>query len=367
MKIPAQDDDATVVVRRPAAIPPSAASPPPPRPRGRLGLAAGGAGAVILAGVLAWVLWPRPVPQLPAPAPVAKPAPASVAPPSAVRPAPTPAAPPAPAPAAPLAIATITADEATIRDHAADRLTVFRFAADPSVIVLDFPTLHMQGATLNRLAALIEKAGAPRDRVLTDAELAATISKGGDTPDTYYYGHDYSAAAVARFFALADAQRVRLTPEEGTLRAMATQFGWFAPDAVGALISVSHVPDPAAPTLDEAARAAILHHELSHGLFFSDPVYAAYVRQFWDTSLTEAERDSVRRFLGSEGYDMADEALMYNEMQAYVLFTYDPRFCKPGDFGMTPARRLEVAEAFLRDMPPSWLRDSLAEGIARLR
>lgn len=360
MKRPAPDDDATVVMRRGPAPP----APPPPKQRsGAAFLTAGAAAVVVVAGLAVWWLLPS---HRAAPPPV----PASVAPRHAVVPRPAvppakPVRPPAPSPAPP--VATITADEATIRDHVADRLTVFRFAPDPAVVVLDFPTLHMQGQMLNRLAALIEKAGAPRDRVLNDAELDAAIRKGGDTPDTYYYGHDYPAADVVRLFTLADAEHVRLNAEEERLRAMAKQFGWFAPGAVGAVISVPRVPEASVPALDAAARATILRHELSHGLFFTDPVYSAYVKQFWDTTLTEAERSTVRKFLGSEGYDTSDEVLVYNEMQAYVMFTYDKRFCKAADFGMTPARRLEVAEAFLRDMPPNWLRDMLAQGIDRLR
>ncbi len=281
-----------------------------------------------------------------------------------------PAAPPvvAPRPAAPPApFAIAAADEAAIRDHVAATFTVFRFAPDPRIVVLDFPTLHEQGEMLNRVAALVEKAGLPRDRVLDDAALAAAIKASGDTPDTYYFGHDYSAAALARFFALADAEHVALDPEEEKLRALLRQLGWFAPGASGGLISIPRVPQDEIAALDAAARATILHHELSHGLFFSDAGYADYVHRFWLTALTEAERASVRKFLGSEGYDTADEELMYNEMQAYLMFTPDPRFCQASNLGMTTARRQALATEFLRGMPPGWLHDALAAGKAALR
>jgi hypothetical protein len=338
MRRPAPDDDATVVLR-----PATAARPP----RGRgLALAGGGAALAVAATLAVWGLWPRPAPP---PAPV-------------VRPAPPPAVtPPAPAPA-PFAI--VTADEAAIRDHVATTLTVFRFAADPRIVVLDFPTLAEQGAMLNRVAALVEKAGAPRDRLLSDAELDAAIRAGGDTPETYYYGHDYPAAALVRFFALADAGHVALTAAEQRLRALIGQLGWSATAADGALISIPRVPQPAAAALDAAARATMLHHELSHGAFFTDARYAAYVHGFWDTALSAAERDGVRRFLGTEGYDTADEVLMYNEMQAYLMFTYDPRFFDPANVGITPARRAALMAAFLGGMPPGWLHDALAEGMA---
>lgn len=351
MRQPAPDDDATVV-RRPAAAP---AAPPPRHGRRALlglGVAVGVGAAVVAVEALCPLCRLSPFRARPVIPPVAPPQ-------AAPRPAPTPA--PVPAP-----FALVTADEATIRDHVPTALTVFRFAPDPHIIVLDFPTLAEQGAMLNRVAALVEKAGAPRDRVLTDAELAAAIHAGGDTPETYYYGHDYPAAALARFFALADAEHVALGAEEQRLRALLGELGWFAPGAAGALISIPRIPQPAAPALDAAARATILHHELSHGLFFTDARYAAYVHDFWNTALTAAERDGVRRFLGGEGYDTSDEELMYNEMQAYVMFTYDRRFFAASNIGITSARRAQLMAAFLAGMAPGWLRDELAQEVVTL-
>ena len=54
------------------------------------------------------------------------------------------------------------------------------------------------------------------------------------------------------------------------------QLGWFTPGAVGALISVPRTNE----TITETTRATMLHHELSHGEFFSDPAYAVYVHAF---------------------------------------------------------------------------------------
>lgn len=350
MRPPTPDSDATVVIRPP--------TPPPPPRRGRW-LAVAVVAVVVLAGAggAAWLLRPHPAP--PPPAPVAHapatPAPvATTAPPPAPAPAPAPPPPPAPAPA-PFSI--VTADEATIAAHVATTLSLFRFAAAPAVVVLDFPTLAEQGQMLNRMAALIEKAKLPRDRVLTDAELAAAIHASGDTPETYYYGHDYSAAELARFFTLADRDHVALNAEEAKLRALLTQLGWFAPDAVGALISVPAVGADAFVT--PQAREAMLHHELSHGIFFSNPAYADYVRKFWKTVLTEQERANVRSFLGSQDYDTTDEDLMLNEMQAYVMFTYDPRFCKAVNVGMTLARRLELIAKFRDGLPEGWPKEAL--------
>jgi hypothetical protein len=292
----------------------------------------------------------------PAPAPsLAPPAAPAIFPPAGAPPV---IAPPVAATPAPPGFPVRSADEAAILADRAETLTVFRFAPEPSVIVLDFPSLEQQGRMLDRVAALEEKAGLPRDRVLDDAALAAAIRSSGATVGSYYYGHDYRAAELVRFFALADRDHVALAPEEERLRALLRGFGWFAPGgARGALISLSR--QGADPEITPAARATILHHELSHGAFFAEPAYADYTRAFWRGALTAAERDAVRRFLGWDGYDTADEELMLNEMQAYLMFTDDPHFFLPSNVGMTEARRAALRAAFRRDLPIGWLRDAM--------
>ncbi len=291
-----------------------------------------------MAALALWLLWPQPRPPLPVPIP---------APPPAIQ------APVAPPPA----FALQTAPEDEIRNHSADTLALFRFAANPNIVVLDFPTLLQQGLMLDRVAALVEKAGLPRDRVLSDPDLLAAIQQRGDTVETFYYGHDYPASALARFFQLADQDHVQLNAQEAKLRTLLNQLGWLKPGVDGALITIPRVGADANVTM--AARATILRHELSHGEFFSDPAYADYVRRFWQTDLTEAERANVRRFLGSQEYDTSDEELMLNEMQAYLMFTRDPHFFKASDIGMTEERRAELQAAFLRGLDVPWLRENM--------
>lgn len=313
--------------------------------------------AILLGATAAWWFWPHPVPPPPL-ATASLPAPpvvdATPLPPAA------PPAPPAtaPTPAAPPAFEIQSATETQIRNDIPTDLTVFRLADNPNIVVLDFASLHEQGKMLNRVAALMEKADLPRDRVLSDEELDAAILKRGDTVETFYYGHDYPAEALVRFFALADAQHIQLDPQEEHLRALLQQLGWSGPSAVGGLISLPAVGSAANVTM--AARTSILRHELSHGQFFSDPAYATYVHNFWLTALTEAERANVRKFLASEDYDVTDEVLMYNEMQAYLMFTRDPQFFRPELVGLTPERLADIQARFLAGMRPGWLRDVLA-------
>jgi len=378
---------------RPTVPEPSGRSPttkappsPPAGPRTPFSVWMVGVLAVCVLGVGlgGWLLWshssaPPPAPPLPAavrpgappvgpspgaPQPAAAPVGAATvaAPPAPQAAAPLPAAAPATAPAASFtgapAFVIRTANRRQILADQPDHLAIFRFAANPRIVVLDFPSLRMQGLMLDRVAALIEKAGLPRDRVVDEADLLAAIHAHGDTISTYYYGHDYSAADLARFFALAEEDHIALNPEEQRLHALMSQLGWFAPGVRAALITLPRLG--ANPYVTREARDVILTHELSHGEFFSDPAYAAYVREFWRNDLTASERAGMRRFLGKEEYDTTDRELMLNEMQAYVMFTRDPAFFRAADIGISDARRAALQRSFLAGMPQGWLKDRLA-------
>ncbi len=334
---PGEDDTVRLasVIRQPARVPM---------------LLAATAGGVVIVAAVAWLLWPRPARHPLPPPPQAA---------AVVRPPPL-----VPAPeqrSAPVELQIQTGTEQQIRDHLSPGLTVFRFAADPRIVVLDFASLQEQGLTLDRMAALEEKAATPRDRVLTDAELDQAIEVGGDTVATYYYGHDYSAAELVRFFELADAAHVALYPQEEMLRRLLIQLGWFLPGAQGGLISVPKVGANARVTY--AARGVILRHELAHGEYFSDPIYVAYVHHFWEHALTPAEREAVRQFLASEEYDPNIADLMQNEMQAYLMFTRDPEFFAPADIHMTPTRLAELQAEFQQNLPVPWLRDMMNQAV----
>jgi hypothetical protein len=250
------------------------------------------------------------------------------------------------------------ATEAEIDAEAPGDPKLVRFALNPHILVLDFASLAEQGAMLNRIAALVEKAGLPRDRVLTDKELADAIVASGTTPETYYYGHDYRVGDISRFYALADRDHVALDPEETRLRAILAGQGLLAAGAVGAMISIPALGSD--KLVDAQARRAILHHELSHGEYFTVPAYAAYTKHFWDDVLTEQERGQFRKFLAEDGYDAGEEDLMMNEMQAYLMHTPDPRFFSAKAVGIAPDRLHALQMAFMKGMPAGWLRDDTA-------
>jgi hypothetical protein len=252
------------------------------------------------------------------------------------------------------------ANEATILAAQAADLLLFRYRNAPAILVLSFPSLAEQGDMLDRVAALVEKAGLPRNHVLADAELDAAIRQAGDTRATYYTGHDYRAADIARFFAIADRDGIALNVQEVRLRALLKQAGWLTPNAVGALISIP--PLNTAEQIDATARATILHHELSHGVYFTDLAYADYARNFWLTTMNDTQRAGFRRFLGNEGYDTTNEDLMLNEAQAFLIHTSDPRYFLPERAGLTPPEATLLRVAFIRGMPDGWLKTADERG-----
>jgi hypothetical protein len=249
------------------------------------------------------------------------------------------------------------ATETEILANREAELVIRRFAGNPAVLVLDFPTLAQQGQMLNRVAALVEKTGLPRDRVLDDAAMDAAVRAGGGSAETFYYGHNYRGADLARFFALAARDAIRLNAEEERLRALLDQHGLLHGGADFALVSIPHAEVEA--WLDAGARRAMLRHELSHGEFFTSPAYAALVWRFWREMLTEPERAAFRGVLANASYDPALEEVMANEAQAFLFHTPDARFFSPATIGMAPERYAALRAAFAAAMPEGWLRDTM--------
>ena len=226
---------------------------------------------------------------------------------------------------------------------------VGRVAHAPAILVIEFPGLLAQGTALNRVAALIEKRGAPRHHIVGPATLARLITADAADAQTFYEGHDYRADDLARFFTLARVQPARLNAAERRLRAvlLAHRVIRYADGrylgGAQALITFS-ATQPDDPTtliddsLDAVAQASIFHHELSHGIFFTDRAYRAHCWAFWRHQLTATERAQWRRILGGLGYDVRDETLMVNETQALLMHTTDTRAFDPQALGLSAAR-----------------------------
>ncbi len=206
-------------------------------------------------------------------------------------------------------IADFQVDENSLAGEA-----VFHLKSNPSVLVIVFPDLASQGRMLNRIAALVEKKGAPRDRILLAPELGVLIEASGLTPETFYYGHDYLMADINRFFVLAVASQTALNPAEDRLRCLLSSSGQFAETEGRALVSVAASPGHPSP---DTTRRAILRHEVSHGEFLTNPHYRDYCLRFW-AQLAEPVRQVFIEELSELGYDRAQNYLIVNEMQAFL-------------------------------------------------
>jgi hypothetical protein len=209
--------------------------------------------------------------------------------------------------------------------------TMLRLHENDRIFVLLFPDLAAQAAMLNRLAALIEKATLPRDRIASHAELAETIARSGETAERWYLGHDYSGTAIARFLAIAARDGVTLSPDEIWLRDRYQAARAVVPaDGEIAIISAPNAGDG----VDLDMRRAIIDHEIGHGYFFTRPEIATHVLDVWRQRFREDQRQAISAFLGREGYDTENEMLVANEAMAYLLFTPDPRFFSAATLGI---------------------------------
>jgi hypothetical protein len=249
-------------------------------------------------------------------------------------------------------------------------LVVHQVASNPLVHVFDIPTLTQQGEMFNRIVALIEQINAPRDRVLSDTELAAHIQSVGRTSATFSFGNDFRTSELVKFFNLADFSGVTLNPDEERLRAYLLDAGlamtrWGSltvrfPDQV--ILSVPQrqmhaLPGGGGLEVSQAARETVLRHELSHAEYYTNRPYADFCRRFWAKAMTDAERAAFRKFLGSHSYDARNEELMINETQAYLMHTPDPGSFSAQKVGLPQATIESLRARFLAGNPPTRLFD----------
>src|SRR5262249_36234037 len=123
--------------------------------------------------------------------------------------------------------------------------------------------------------------------------------------------------------------------------------------AVVTLVQPAAVGVPDGETVDNALRNTMLHHEVSHGEFFTNAAYRAHCERFWRERLSAAERALLKKFLANLGYDPADETLMINETQAYLMHTPDPRAFSAQLLQVTPEKLADLRRRFMDPQPPT--------------
>jgi hypothetical protein len=278
----------------------------------------------------------------------------------------------APSEPAPTAPRVIDAGYSEILHAVSKEPKLYRFRSNPRIYVLDFPSLHQQALTLNRVASLFEKMGMPENRVIHQGELDEYFKTNHLNPDTFYFGHNYRATNLAEFFNMVNRDNIHLNPEERRflqmlvdLRVLVQQRGVYkVPDPPLVILTITQLQkdNPATPELDfvdMSMRCTVLRHELSHGEFATNPLYRKLTRDFWRQTLTNADRAAFRAFLLSKGYNDKDDELMANETQAYLMHSPNPRAFSAERAGLTQARVDELRKKFLEHASVSWVLQEL--------
>lgn len=257
------------------------------------------------------------------------------------------------------------AEVAAIESFHATQLTVHTLAGNPAVFVFDFPTLAQQGRMFARILALIERQGGDRERVLTDSELDRLIDASGKGAATYAYGNDFRVGELVKFFNMAGDDKVVLNEDEELLRdfliargAMVRKFEFYnAAEPERVVISIPQTAPAAAGqvSITPPLRRAILHHEVSHGEFYTNDAYADYCRRFWAGTMSERQRAAFRRFLAAKGYDPGNGELIVNETQAYLIHTPSTAIFSPAKVGLTAAEVKTLVAGFWAGKPPGRL------------
>ncbi len=255
-----------------------------------------------------------------------------------------------------------------------DALTVWQMADNPSVYVFDFPGLGYQGRSFNRITQFTEQQTTePYPKVLGNQELARYIEAARRTNADFAFGHDVLISEMVQFYNFALRDKVELNPEEIAIREFLVEQGlirlWrgfyqaMRPDVV--VLAVPQTQDRKAgePMVSPGARYAILLHELAHGEYYSNTHFAKFCQRFWYETLTENQRESFKRFLANFNYAVNNEELLINEMQAYLMFTPDPKSFSARKLGVSESELQSMREAFRRGSPPTQLPMRLLGGM----
>ena len=195
-------------------------------------------------------------------------------------------------------------------------MEVSRWDRNPRVLLLRFPSAATQRDAMGRPSIFLE-----------DAELHGTvverIPSGQRGGVANYSGHNMRASDLARFLNVLRATMPGGAAENASEAAMVR-----ALKNVGALVTKKDGSVAAArddPVLAAVAgssdrnevRDALLH-EAMHMVFYVDPEYERACRDYWESSMTDSDKDAWRAFLTELRYNANDETLVMNELQAYM-------------------------------------------------
>lgn len=184
---------------------------------------------------------------------------------------------------------------------------LYRWDLLPDVLVFDFRDYAVQDRYLKRLAFFVEKQGF-KGRLAADEEIEGLHG---------WNAHDYRPEDLAAFFQAARERSFPLSREERELagllaaRGLVVERGGKFEAGKGALISIAR------ESVDYLRRM-FLTHESTHALFFADEEYRRFATESW-ASLSREEKWFWKLYFGWMNYDTANDYLMANEFQAYLV------------------------------------------------
>lgn len=258
------------------------------------------------------------------------------------------------------------ADFSQILGNRSGQLAVWNYVDNPKIYVFDFPGLTYQGRSFNRITQFTEQQTTEAyPRVLTEQEMVARLAAARRSESDFAFGHDVLVHELVQFFNFAARDKVALNPEETAVRDFLLEQGMMrewrgimqAVQPNNVILSVPQTQEKSAgePLINATARYAILLHEMAHGEYYTNPYYEQYCQRFWQESLSEAQRQAFKTFLGKYNYSMGSDALLVNEMQAYLMFTPDPSSFSARKLGVTGPELEAMREAFRKGKPPTKL------------
>ena len=261
------------------------------------------------------------------------------------------------------ALDAVQADFSQVFDSRTGELTVWQMAENPSIYIFDFPGLTYQGRSFNRITQFTEQQTTePYPKVLSNQELARYVEAARRTQADFAFGHDVLISELVQFFNFALRDKVELNPEEIVIREFLMEQGlvrfWrgfyqaMKPGVVVLAIPQTQDRKATEPMVSPGARYAILLHELAHGEYYANPHYAKFCQRFWYETMTENQRELFKRFLANFNYAVNNEELLINEMQAYLIFTPDPKSFSARKLGVSDAELQSLRETFRRGSPP---------------
>lgn len=239
----------------------------------------------------------------------------------------------------------------------------YRLADNPRVIILDMPDIRDQGLVFGRLVLFIERANAPKSRLMFLPEVQGWLKQNKASLESLTVGNNLRASELARFYNTARFQGEALTGDERQL------YDWLlawnllqeGPNGVTAtmpehiLISfpqASSVSGCNTCSVTQAQRETIAKHELAHAKLATDLAYQHYCEWFWSQALTPSLRERFTRFLQARGYDPNSRELLANEAQAFLMYTPDPTMFSAQLLGVTEAELQAMRNLFESGLPP---------------